>query len=111
MGQEFQISNEKANDLKHELRELKQQKIKIEDSNDDLLINIKRQLEHCKNIIAKKNEEIVGLKEKKQFAEKASKRRSNQLINEMRARIIKKISSNLMLCKCLKQKGQKCKRS
>merc|ERR1712204_135573 len=92
MGQEFQISNEKANDLKHELRELKQQKIKIEDSNDDLLINIKRQLEHCKNIIAKKNEEIVGLKEKLQSTiEKEAVRRESveatfQSINKRNAR-------------------------
>merc|ERR1712129_684305 len=92
LKQEFQISNEKANDLKHELRELKQQKIKIEDSNDDLLINIKRQLEHCKNIIVKKNEEIVGLKEKLQSKiEKEAVRRESveatfQSINKRNAR-------------------------
>ena len=92
LKKELHISSEKMTDLKHELRQIKQQKMKIDDSNDDLLINIKRQLEHCKNIIASKNEEISGLKAKlQQNIEKEAVRRESveavfQSINKRNSR-------------------------
>merc|ERR1712228_720683 len=92
LKKELQISSEKMTDLKHELRDIKQQKMRIDDSNDDLLINIKRQLEHCKNIISKKNEEICALKEKfQQTIEKEAVRRESveavfQSINKRNSR-------------------------
>merc|ERR1712130_881053 len=72
------ISSEKMNDLKRELRETQKQKKNVNETNDELLMNIKRQLEHCKNIITKKNDEISKIKEKlQQTIEKEAVRRES----------------------------------
>merc|ERR1712154_674723 len=82
----------KMNDLKRELRETQKQKKNVNETNDELLMNIKRQLEHCKNIITKKNDEISKIKEKlQQTIEKEAVRRESveatfQSINKRNAR-------------------------
>eukprot|EP01084_Bolivina_argentea_P281945 482510_1 len=63
---QLHISSEKMNDLKQEMSAMQREKTARDDENDDMLMNVKRQLEHCKNIIEKKNEQITKIKHKLQ---------------------------------------------
>eukprot|EP00484_Ammonia_sp_Unknown_P027484 CAMPEP_0197031936 /NCGR_PEP_ID=MMETSP1384-20130603/10753_1 /TAXON_ID=29189 /ORGANISM="Ammonia sp." /LENGTH=949 /DNA_ID=CAMNT_0042461521 /DNA_START=56 /DNA_END=2905 /DNA_ORIENTATION=- len=75
---QIQMSSEKISDLKQEMKQLKQENINHDNYHEDVVINIKRQLEHCKNTINKKNEEISQLKQKlQQTIEKEAVRRES----------------------------------
>jgi len=75
---QLHISSEKVGDLKQEVAGLKQKVLEQDNSNDSMLINVKRQLEHCKGIVNQRNDEISRLKQKLQTAiEKEAVRRES----------------------------------
>lgn len=89
---QLHISSEKVSDLKQELLDMKQKAMQQDDTNDSMLINVKRQLEHCKGIVNQRNDEISRLKQKLQAAiEKEAIRRESaeavfESINKRNAR-------------------------